>query len=52
MSNESDGNEETVTVLTRNAVKCLSCNTELESKYRHDFQCCNCENQSFVVVVS
>ena len=48
MSNESDGNEETVTVLIRNAVKCLSCNSELESKYRHDFQCCNCENQTFV----
>ena len=48
MSNESNGNEETVTVLIRNAVKCLSCNTELESKYRHDFQCCGCENQTSV----
>lgn len=41
-------NEDTVMVLTRNAVRCLSCNTELESKYRHDFQCCGCENQTFV----
>lgn len=48
MSNESNGNEETVTVLIRNAVRCLSCNTELESKYRHDFQCCGCDNQTSV----
>ena len=48
MNNEDIGNEETVTVLIRNAVKCLSCNTELESKYRHDFQCCGCDNQTFV----
>ena len=41
-------NDETVTVLIRNAVKCLSCNTELESKYRHDFQCCGCDNQTSV----
>ena len=39
---------ETIQVLTRNAVKCLSCGTTLESKYRHDFQCCGCENQTFV----
>ena len=39
---------ETIQVLTRNAVKCLSCNTELESKDRHDFQCCGCENQTSV----
>ena len=48
MNNEDIGNDETVTVLIRNAVKCLSCNTELESKYRHDFQCCGCDNQTFV----
>ena len=48
MNNEDIGNDETVKVLIRNAVKCLACNTELESKYRHDFQCCNCENQTFV----
>ena len=48
MDNEDIGNDETVTVLIRNAVRCLSCNVELESKHRHDFQCCGCENQSFV----
>ena len=40
--------KETIQVLTRNAIKCLQCNTVLESKHRHDFQCCGCENQSFV----
>ena len=39
---------DTVTILVRNAVKCLSCNTVLESKYRHDFQCCMCNNRTFV----
>ena len=39
---------EVIKVLTRNAVKCLQCNTELESKYRHDFRCCGCENQTSV----
>ena len=48
MNNEDTVNEETVKVLIRNAVRCLSCNTELESKHRHDFQCCGCENQTFV----
>ena len=48
MNNEDTGNGETVKVLIRNAVKCLSCNTELESRYRHDFQCCGCENQTSV----
>lgn len=28
--------EETVKVLTRNAVKCLACNKVIESKHRHD----------------
>ena len=41
---DSDAVNETVTILVRNAVKCLSCNTVLESKYRHDFQCCSCDN--------
>ena len=40
--------KETIQVLTRNAIKCLQCNTVLESKHRHDFQCCGCENQTFV----
>ena len=39
---------ETIQVLTRNAIKCLQCNTVLESKHRHDFQCCGCENQTFL----
>jgi len=39
---------ETIQVLTRNAIKCLQCNTVLESKHRHDFQSCGCPNQSFV----
>lgn len=29
-------------------VKCLICGTELESKYRHDFRQCACENETFV----
>lgn len=41
------GNQETHRVLTRNAVKCLVCNTVLESKHRHHFVECCCENQSF-----
>lgn len=38
--------KETIEVLTRNAIKCLQCNTVLESKYQHDFQSCNCSNQA------
>lgn len=41
------GNQETHKVLTRNAVKCLVCNTVLESKHRHHFSECNCDNQAF-----
>lgn len=29
-------------------IKCLSCGEILESKFRHDFQMCSCENESFV----
>ena len=29
-------------------VKCLSCNVVLQSKHRHDFQICQCENSTFV----
>jgi len=29
-------------------VKCLCCGVILESKHLHDFQRCDCENQSFV----
>ena len=28
--------------LTRNAARCLRCNTAIESKSRHDFQRCAC----------
>lgn len=35
-------------MLTKNAIKCLICNTILESKHRHDFQQCNCSNGAFV----
>jgi len=41
------GDQKTHKVLTRNAVKCLVCNTVLESKYRHHFSGCNCDNQAF-----
>ena len=37
-----------VKVLSKNSVKCLVCNTILESKHRHDFQQCNCSNKAFV----
>lgn len=36
---------ETIQVLTRNAVKCLSCNTVLESKHRHHYVQCSCPNE-------
>jgi uncharacterized OB-fold protein len=29
-------------------VKCLECGTVLESKFRHDFQMCDCPNETFV----
>lgn len=29
-------------------IKCMCCNTILESKSRHDFQRCDCENEAFV----
>ena len=32
-------------VLTRNAVKCLVCNSILESKYRHNYVQCRCPNE-------
>lgn len=43
---ELDKNE-VIKVLTRNAVKCLVCNTVLESKHRHHFLECGCKNQTF-----
>ena len=41
-------NNNTIRVLTKNAIKCLVCNTILESKHQHDFQQCNCSNGAFV----
>lgn len=41
---ELDKNE-VIKVLTRNAVKCLVCNTVLESKHRHHYNQCQCSNE-------
>lgn len=38
-------------MITKNAVYCNNCQTEIESKYTHDFVKCKCkdpENQVFV----
>lgn len=43
---ELDENE-VIKVLTRNAIKCLVCNTILESKHQHHFLECGCKNQTF-----
>ena len=32
-------------VLTRNAVKCLVCNSVLESRHRHDYAQCSCPDE-------
>lgn len=37
---------ETIQVLTRNAIKCLQCNTVLESRHRHDYVHCQCSNEA------
>jgi len=29
-------------------IQCLNCGQILESKYRHDFQMCDCGNESFI----
>ena len=34
-------------VLTLNSIKCLECNTVLESKNQHHFVTCGCKNQTF-----
>ena len=39
---------EVIKVLTRNAIKCLVCNTILESKHRHHYNQCNCSNGAAV----
>ena len=38
--------DEVIKVLTRNAIKCLVCNTVLESKHRHDYVQCQCSNEA------
>ena len=48
MSKETIEGCDTISVLTRNAIKCLQCCTVLESKYQHDYQSCKCSNQAFV----
>ena len=35
-----------IKVLTKNSVKCLVCNTILESKYRHNYVQCSCPNET------
>ena len=40
-------NDNTIKVLTKNSVRCLVCNTVLESKHRHHFLECGCKNQTF-----
>lgn len=40
-------NDNTIKVLTKNSVRCLVCNTILESKYRHNYVQCSCPNQTF-----
>ena len=39
-------NDNTKKVLTKNAIKCLVCNTILESKHRHDYVKCHCPNET------
>ena len=39
-------NNNTMKVLTKNAIKCLVCNTILESKHRHDYVKCHCPNET------
>ena len=41
-------NHEVIKVLTRNAIKCLVCNTVLESKHRHHYNQCQCSNEAAV----
>lgn len=35
-----------IKVLTKNSVKCLMCNTILESKHRHSYVQCQCPNET------
>ena len=38
--------DDVITVLTKNSVKCLVCNTILESKHRHHYVQCSCWNET------
>lgn len=40
--------DEVIKVLTRNAIKCLVCDTVLESKHRHNYNQCQCRNEAGV----
>ena len=40
--------DEVIKVLTRNAIKCLMCDTILESKHRHNYVQCQCSNEAAV----
>ena len=40
--------DSTIKVQTKNSIKCLVCNTILESNHQHYFQQCNCSNKAFV----
>ena len=42
---ELDENE-VIKVLTRNAIKCLVCDTVLESKHQHSYVQCQCGNEA------
>ena len=35
-----------IKVLSKNSIKCLACNTILESKHRHDYVMCHCPNET------
>lgn len=37
-----------IEVIQRNAVQCLDCGVVLESKHRHDYKMCSCDNQTMV----
>ena len=39
-------NNKLIKVLTKNSIKCLICNTILESKHRHDYVKCHCPNET------
>ncbi|MEA3370310.1 MAG: hypothetical protein U9Q40_03150 [Campylobacterota bacterium] len=34
--------------IIKNKIKCLNCGAILESKSRHDFKRCECENETFI----